>query len=247
MTFKTWIKTIIFYDILVGMKATMSHMLHYRPVTLQYPHEKRTLPDNYRGMLALLRYDDGTEKCVGCDLCEAACPSRVIRVVSAEVPGEPTKRYSKEYYMDMTRCLFCGLCVDACPVDALGMTREFEWSVYDKRQLHLNKEQLLAIGDRSFPVREKQLDLQHPNVAFFNVAFKNLPQKPVGIARARLAGRAGIARWEGRAGLVVFTELPGIGWLARRAFLACLALHVWRFVEPPDVAGILLGACRTGS
>ena len=99
-------------------------------------------------------------------------------MISAEVPGEPTKRYSKEYYMDMTRCLFCGLCVDACPVDALGMTREFEWSVYDKRQLHLNKEQLLAIGDRSFPVREKQLELQHPNVAFFNVAFKHLPQKP---------------------------------------------------------------------
>ena len=86
MTFKTWIKTITFYEIFVGMKVTMSHMLHYRPVTLQYPHEKRTLPDNYRGMLALLRYDDGVEKCVGCDLCEAACPSRVIRVVSAEVP-----------------------------------------------------------------------------------------------------------------------------------------------------------------
>jgi NADH-quinone oxidoreductase subunit I len=50
--------------------------------------------------------------------------------------------------------------------------------VYDKRQLHLNKEQLLAIGDRSFPVREEQLEFQHPNVAFFNVAFKNLPQKP---------------------------------------------------------------------
>ena len=89
-------------------------------------------------------------------------PSRVIRVVSAEVPGEPTKRYAKEYYMDMTRCLFCGMCVDACPVDALGMTREFEWSVYDKRQLHLNKEQLLAIGDRSFPVREKRLEAATP-------------------------------------------------------------------------------------
>jgi NADH-quinone oxidoreductase subunit I len=173
-----WLKTVTFYEILVGMRATMSHLIHYKPITLQYPHEKRTLPDNYRGMLALLRYDDGTEKCVGCDLCEAACPSRVIRVVSAEVPGEPTKRYSKEYYMDMTRCLFCGMCVDACPVDALGMTREFEWAVYDKRQLNLNKEQLLAIGDRSFPVREKRMELQHPNVAFFNVAFKHVPQKP---------------------------------------------------------------------
>lgn len=79
--------------------------------------------------------------------------------------------------MDMTRCLFCGLCVDACPVDALGMTREFEWAVYDKRQLHLNKQQLLAIGDRSFPVREKRLELQHPNVAFFNVTFTHLPQR----------------------------------------------------------------------
>jgi NADH-quinone oxidoreductase subunit I len=145
--FIVWLKTITFYEILVGMKATMSHLLHYKPITVQYPHEKRILPDNYRGMLGLLRYDDGTEKCVGCDLCEAACPSRVIRVVSSEVPGEPTKRYAKEYYMDMTRCLFCGMCVDACPVDALGMSREFEWSVYDKRQLHLNKDQLLAIGD----------------------------------------------------------------------------------------------------
>ena len=176
-TFKAWLKTIIFYEILVGMKATLNHLVHYRPITLQYPHEKRTLPDSYRGMLALLRYDDGTEKCVGCDLCEAACPSRVITVISAEVPDEPVKRYAKEYYMDMTRCLFCGLCVQACPVDALGMTREYEWSVYDKRQLYLNKQQLLAIGDRSFPVREKQLELQHPNVAFFNIAYKNLPQK----------------------------------------------------------------------
>lgn len=175
--FSEWLKTLTFYELLVGMKATLTHLLKYKPITLQYPHEKRLLPDNYRGMLSLLRYDDGTEKCVGCDLCEAACPSRVIRVVSGEVPGEPTKRYSKEYYMDMTRCLFCGLCVDACPVDALAMTREFEWAVYDKRQLHLNKQQLLAIGDRAFPVREKRLELQHPNVAFFNVAFTHLPQK----------------------------------------------------------------------
>ena len=52
--FIVWLKTITFYEILVGMKATMSHLLHYKPITLQYPHEKRILPDNYRGMLALL-------------------------------------------------------------------------------------------------------------------------------------------------------------------------------------------------
>ena len=169
--FKEWIKLITLYEIAVGMKSTMSHLINYKPITLQYPHEKRVLPDNYRGMLALLRYDDGTEKCVGCDLCEAACPSRVIAVVSAEVPGEPVKRYAKEYSMDMTRCLFCGMCVQACPVDALAMTREYEWAVYDKRELLLNKQQLLAIGDRSFPNREKRLEFQHPNLALFNVGF----------------------------------------------------------------------------
>ena len=30
MKFKTWIKTITFYELLVGMKATMSHLLHYQ-------------------------------------------------------------------------------------------------------------------------------------------------------------------------------------------------------------------------
>jgi NADH-quinone oxidoreductase subunit I len=174
---KAWVKLITFYELAVGMKATMSHLIHYKPITLQYPHEKRVLPDNYRGMLALLRYDDGTEKCVGCDLCEAACPSRVIAVVSAEVPEEPTKRYAREYWMDMTRCLFCGLCVQACPVDALAMTKEYEWAVYDKRDLLLNKQQLLAIGDRTFLTREKRLEFQHPNLAVFNISSFNHPSK----------------------------------------------------------------------
>ena len=79
--------------------------------------------------------------------------------------------------MNMTRCLFCGMCVQGCPVDALAMTQEYEWSVYDKQNLFLNKQQLLAIGDRSFPNREKCLELQHSNVAFFNVAFHNQPEK----------------------------------------------------------------------
>jgi len=73
--------------------------------------------------------------------------------------------------------LFYGICVQACPVDALAMTQEFEWSAYDKRILFLNKQQLLALGDRGFPTRKKRLELQHPNVAFFNVAFHNQPEK----------------------------------------------------------------------
>jgi NADH-quinone oxidoreductase subunit I len=181
MTMSQWVKRLTFYEILVGMRATLSVFVHRiilrnrRAVTLQYPHEKRDLPGTYRGMIALLRYDDLSEKCVGCDLCEAACPSRVITVISAEKEGEPMKRYAKEYSMDMTRCIFCGLCVKACPVDALAMTTEYEWAVYNKRDLLLNKQQLLALGDRNFPEREKKIELQHHSVTFFNIGHQDLP------------------------------------------------------------------------
>jgi NADH-quinone oxidoreductase subunit I len=89
--FMDWIKLITFYELAVGMKSTMSHLIHYKPITLQYPHEKRVLPDNYRGMLALLRYEDETEKCVGCDLCSAACPSRdSVSLLWDVCPGLPS-------------------------------------------------------------------------------------------------------------------------------------------------------------
>jgi NADH-quinone oxidoreductase subunit I len=170
------LQSIFLWDILIGMKSTLRHL--FTPsITLQYPHEKRVLEPNYRGMIALLRYDDGTEKCVGCDLCEAACPSRVITVISAEIEGEPMKRWAKEYYMDMTRCVFCGLCVKACPVDALGMTTEYEYATYDKRNLLLDKRQLLELGDRNYPVREKRIEFQNQHAATFNVACKDYPAK----------------------------------------------------------------------
>ena len=53
----------------------MSHLLHYKPITVQYPHEKRIACRTIiAGCSALLRYDDGTEKCVGCDLVRGGLP-----------------------------------------------------------------------------------------------------------------------------------------------------------------------------
>ena len=72
-----------FYEIWDAMKVTFKHMFH-SPITFQYPREQRTIPDTHRGALGLLRYEDGQERCVGCDLCEAACPSHCIKVISAE-------------------------------------------------------------------------------------------------------------------------------------------------------------------
>ena len=41
------------------------------------------------------------------------------------------------------------------------MSHEYEWAVYDKRELSLNEQQLLAIGARSFQNRENDLS---PNI-----------------------------------------------------------------------------------
>ena len=78
---------------------------------------------------------------------------------------------SKTLSGEFTR-MMPGTSLPRCQVDALGMTREYECSVYDKRNLLLNKQQLLAIGDRSFPIREKRMEFQHPNVAFHNQPLK---------------------------------------------------------------------------
>ena len=137
----------LFHEIRDAMKVTFKHMF-YRPITFQYPREQRAIPDAHRGALGLLRYDDGSERCVGCDLCEAACPSHCIKVVSAEDKSRPLQRYATEFYIDVTKCVFCGYCVEACPVNALAMTKMYEYSTHDKRTLLFDKKRLYEIGDR---------------------------------------------------------------------------------------------------
>ena len=144
----------LFHEIWDAMKVTFKHMF-YRPITFQYPREQRAIPDTHRGALGLLRYDDGSERCVGCDLCEAACPSHCIKVLSAEDKSRPLQRYATEFYIDVTKCVFGGYCVEACPVNALAMTKLYEYSTHDKRTLLFDKKRLYEIGDRYFEDEKK--------------------------------------------------------------------------------------------
>ncbi|MDP1947689.1 MAG: NADH-quinone oxidoreductase subunit NuoI [Nitrospirota bacterium] len=146
----------LFYEIWDAMKVTFKHMFH-KPITFQYPREQRVLPDTHRGALALLRYDDHQERCVGCDLCEAACPSRCIKVISSEDAARPLQRFASEFYIDITKCVFCGYCVEACPVNALAMTKMYEFSTHDKRTLLFDKKRLYEIGERHLDDAKKYL------------------------------------------------------------------------------------------
>ncbi len=167
MNLVKWSKWVFFSEIVKGLGVTVKHLFFAKPVTEQYPHQKRTLPEGYRGVIVHLRYDDLTEKCVGCSLCEAACPSHCITVVSGEDPHMPQRRIAKEYILDVTKCVFCGFCVQACPVDALASSPEYEMATGNKRSLIMDKEAMLALGDRYFPVRQKRPKYLDERLALF--------------------------------------------------------------------------------
>ncbi len=64
-----------------GMILTLKHAIVPRPVTRDYPYEKRELPERSRGLIALLlEPETNIFKCESCLMCEKACPPRAISI-----------------------------------------------------------------------------------------------------------------------------------------------------------------------
>jgi NADH-quinone oxidoreductase subunit I len=134
-------------EIFRGLGVTAKHLLK-RPVTYQYPEVRKPTSPRFHGRHLLNRYDDGLEKCIGCELCAWACPADAIFVQGADNSPEarysPGERYAIDYQINYARCIFCGLCIEACPTRALTMGTEYELSGPSRQGLVFTKEMLLA-------------------------------------------------------------------------------------------------------
>src|SRR5580698_7470397 len=105
-----------------GFKLTFQHLTRPR-VTTKYPDEKKPKQPRQHGRHVLNRYEDGMEKCIGCELCAGVCPADCIYVRGLDNPPDhpvsPGERYGYVYEINFLRCIHCDLCVEACPNDAI--------------------------------------------------------------------------------------------------------------------------------
>jgi len=122
--------------------------------TVQYPEEKVTYPERYRGLHRLMLREDGAARCVACMCCPTVCPAHCITIVPQDTNNKSTEKAPAIFEIDELRCVVCGLCVEACPCDAIRMdTGVHAKPVEDRANAIETKESMMKRGIASKAVQ----------------------------------------------------------------------------------------------
>ena len=144
--------------LLGGIKVTLGHFFK-KSVTMQYPEEKWTVPEGYRGAPYLVKDQEDRTKCVSCQLCEFVCPPRAITITppgpTASAEAGNVEKMPKEFEINMLRCIFCGFCQEVCPEEAIFLMKDYSLTGTNREEMIYNKEKLLALcGIHQDPIQK---------------------------------------------------------------------------------------------
>lgn len=145
----SFLESIYFVEILKGLAVTGKHLVKNifatdDMPTMQYPEEKRVYSDRFRGRHRLMQRDDGTPRCVACQMCSTYCPADCIEIIGAEHPDPKIEKYPLTFDIDLLRCVYCGLCEEACPCDAIRLdTGIYEIAADSREKFVVDKDFLL--------------------------------------------------------------------------------------------------------
>ena len=132
-------------ELFVGLWIVMREMLKFDIHTVQYPKEKLPVGPRYRAVHEMQRlWESGTERCIGCGLCEKICISDCIRMDTKI--DENNRKVVSEYTINLGRCIFCGYCAEVCPELAIVHGGRYE-NTSEQRAHYTDFEDMLTPFD----------------------------------------------------------------------------------------------------
>ena len=142
-TFRRFLKRTFALDLLKGLKITLIEMFSPKTiVTIKYPLEKIPLSPRYRAIHKLMRLlESGSERCIGCGLCEKICISNCIKIETSY--GADSRKKIDSYTINFGRCIYCGFCAEVCPEIAIIHGERYE-NVAEQRAHFANKSAMLT-------------------------------------------------------------------------------------------------------
>lgn len=132
-------------ELFIGLWVVLREMFKFDIHTVQYPKEKLPIGPRYRAVHEMQRlWESGTERCIGCGLCEKICISDCIRMDTKI--DENSRKQVTEYTINLGRCIFCGYCAEVCPELAIVHGGRYE-NTSEQRAHYIGYDDMLTPFD----------------------------------------------------------------------------------------------------